>query len=361
MFKLILGALAALVTQAAFSADINPQFLYRLRDVSIGTQTDGQALVWDATIKKWVPGAGGGGGSVTGSGSTGTLALWASSSGLTNANISTVGSNYFVSGSWFVAGEVQTRNLLTITSRITQAGVAELADIGKVKSISYSWPSSQGAAGTVIQNDGNGNLSWASAGSGDVTNTYNTTIVTNSYAIHGHNNTLVVSNSFTILTNGVVTLSNLPAPSVLILNADQAITNATLSGLSLSGSTLSASGGGLDTSVTSLGWSGTNLTGFNCATNGATFKVTLTNNAFLAASTFSNLPDTATMKQWTLMVQQDSTGGWALNATNSVVSEADGVFPKVWTNASAITWYYFHTDLSTNNTIAAIANANVHR
>lgn len=133
-------------------------------------------------------------------------------------------------------------------------------------------------------------------------------------------------------------------------------------GLAFSGGTLSASGGsGLDTSVTSLGWSGTNLTGFNCATNGATFKVTLTNNAFLADSTFSNLPDTATMKQWTLLVQEDGTGGWVLNGTNTVLSAADGVFPQVWTNAGGITWYYFHTDLTTNNTLAVIANVNVHR
>lgn len=136
------------------------------------------------------------------------------------------------------------------------------------------------------------------------------------------------------------------------------------SSLTLNGANVltNASGGsGLDTSVTTLGWSGTNLTGFNCATNGATFKVTLTNNAFLGTSTFSNLPDTSTMKQWTLLVQEDSTGGWVLNATNTVVAAADGVFPQVWTNANGITWYYFHTDLTTNNTLAVIANVNVHR
>ena len=39
-------------------------------------------------------------------------------------------------------------------------------DLSLLKAVSYSWPSSQGGASTVLTNDGAGNLSWAAAGGG---------------------------------------------------------------------------------------------------------------------------------------------------------------------------------------------------
>src|SRR3989338_330223 len=41
----------------------------------------------------------------------------------------------------------------------------------KVNNVTYSWPSAQGAASTVLQNNGSGTLSWAAASSGSVANT----------------------------------------------------------------------------------------------------------------------------------------------------------------------------------------------
>jgi hypothetical protein len=56
---------------------------------------------------------------------------------------------------------------------------------------------------------------------------------------------LVVSNSLTIITNGVLSLQNLPWPSVLLVGADGNVTNATLSGLTLSATTLTAGFGNI--------------------------------------------------------------------------------------------------------------------
>lgn len=39
-------------------------------------------------------------------------------------------------------------------------------DLDKIKNVAYSWPASQGAASTVLQNNGSGTLSWAAAGGG---------------------------------------------------------------------------------------------------------------------------------------------------------------------------------------------------
>ena len=39
--------------------------------------------------------------------------------------------------------------------------VSDQGDITKINGITYAFPDSQGGAGTVLTNDGNGNLSWA--------------------------------------------------------------------------------------------------------------------------------------------------------------------------------------------------------
>ncbi len=39
-------------------------------------------------------------------------------------------------------------------------------DLDMIKGVAYSWPSSQGGASTVLQNDGSGNLSWGAGGGG---------------------------------------------------------------------------------------------------------------------------------------------------------------------------------------------------
>lgn len=52
-----------------------------------------------------------------------------------------------------------------IRFQIDQAG-----DLVKLRSVTYAWPSSQGAASTVLQNNGSGTLSWATVDSGTTIN-----------------------------------------------------------------------------------------------------------------------------------------------------------------------------------------------
>lgn len=64
--------------------------LSSLNDTRITGQSDGDALVWDATAGEWVPGAVGGG-TIDGSGTTGRVAKWTDANTLTNA---TAGTDY---------------------------------------------------------------------------------------------------------------------------------------------------------------------------------------------------------------------------------------------------------------------------
>lgn len=48
----------------------------------------------------------------------------------------------------------------------SQFQVNTSGDPVKVKNVTYSWPSSQGSTGTVLRNDGSGNLTWAAIGGG---------------------------------------------------------------------------------------------------------------------------------------------------------------------------------------------------
>ncbi len=120
-------------------------------------------------------------------------------------------------------------------------------------------------------------------------------------------------------------------------------------------------GSGLSTHVTTLGWSSTNLTGFNCATNGESFYVLATNNFHFGTSTFTNLPAKTVYQSYTLCVQMDTTGGWIGSMTNTIVgwSLATPVF--IETNANAVSYVYFHTDLSTNATLVGTGNIDVRR
>lgn len=56
-----------------------------------------------------------------------------------------------------LSGLVIGNNLLIIDSN---------GDLSKIKKVPYSWPASQGSSSTVLTNDGAGNLSWGSSGSG---------------------------------------------------------------------------------------------------------------------------------------------------------------------------------------------------
>jgi len=220
------------------------------------------------------------------------------------------------------------------------------------------------------------------------TTTINVTTNTYNVAKGGH---LTITNDFTIQTNGALIL-NLSTPSVLVLGTNKIVTNATLSGLTLdNNNTLTASGGGSSSvflngisvsnpnltdnswitftatsttnisatpiaSVTTLTYSGTNLTGFDCANK--VFKIVLTQNSFIG--TVVNLPTTSQYKEFVLAVQQDSTGGRFLNFTNSIFEWSEGVQPISTTNANAVDYYYFHTSIWTNSLLVGNMNPNIH-
>ena len=123
-------------------------------------------------------------------------------------------------------------------------------------------------------------------------------------------------------------------------------------------------GSGVTTDVTSLGWSGTNITGFDCATNGESFYLLVTNNCLFGASTFSNLPAKTAYKTYTLCLQMDGTGGYTVKITNSVVGWEDGSTggqPTIKTQANAVSYIYLHTDLTTNSTLVGTPNLNIQR
>ena len=54
----------------------------------------------------------------------------------------------------------------------SQFQVNSTGNIVKINNVTTSFPSSQGAASTVLTNDGSGNLSWAASGSGTIGKTY---------------------------------------------------------------------------------------------------------------------------------------------------------------------------------------------
>jgi len=214
----------------------------------------------------------------------------------------------------------------------------------------------------------NGLPVWMTRNDGSVgTNTYTTIVVqTNNVTVlkGGH---ITISNSITILTNGTFTLQNIPLPAVLVALTNGTVTNATLSGLTLSNDgtlTATGSGSGVTTDVTALGWSGTNITGLDCTTNGASFYLLVTNNCLLGSSTFSNLPAKTAYKTYTICFQQDGTGGYTVKLTNSVVGWEDGGTggqPTIKTQANAVSYIYLHTDLTTNSTLVGTPNLNIQR
>lgn len=179
--------------------------------------------------------------------------------------------------------------------------------------------------------------------------------VTNLFVQNGGHNTMIITNSLTIQpvkTNVLATTS-----TGLVTNANYG------SGISWDPTTLTisatASGSGVTTVVTPLAYSGTNITGFNCLTNNATYTLLLTNHCLFDASTFTGLPNTTTNLFFTLGLKQDSAGTWVPKFTNSIVAWADGVQPVIKTNANAVSYLYFHTHLFTNGMLVGSPNLNV--
>ena len=113
----------------------------------------------------------------------------------------------------FGIGDASPASLFTVGSgdlfQINSSG-----DIIKIKNVTYSWPSTQGAASTALVNDGSGNLSWStvsggSSGTGPGINwTTRTTPADNGWLSIAYGNGLYVAVSNTGTGNRVMTSSD---------------------------------------------------------------------------------------------------------------------------------------------------------
>lgn len=97
----------------------------------------------------------------------------------TNANTASAIVARDASGN-FTAGTITAAlngNATTATSATSATNASNLTGTSNaIRSVTYTFPSSQGAASTVLTNDGSGGLSWAAAGGGGWTQIAQTTI-----------------------------------------------------------------------------------------------------------------------------------------------------------------------------------------
>jgi Chaperone of endosialidase len=132
----------------------------------IGNGTSGQMLLITGSSPSWQ--TMGGDASING---TGTLSIANSATAGTNivTAINNVGTTGTIGGTK-IAPNFGTQNIVTTGTLTTGSAGAFAVDgtgnITKIRNIATSFPSAQGALGSVLTNDGSGNLSWAAAGSG---------------------------------------------------------------------------------------------------------------------------------------------------------------------------------------------------
>ena len=136
------------------------QKLKLLKDVSVENVTDGQALVWSAALQKWVPGAGGGGGTPGGSdtqvqfndaGSFGGDSTFTFNKTTNVLNVSQI----------IASGQISTSTSITLEE--TGAGtdiIAIQAPSSIAAGYTLTLPVDDGAADQALKTDGSGVLSW---------------------------------------------------------------------------------------------------------------------------------------------------------------------------------------------------------
>ncbi|WKZ28868.1 MAG: hypothetical protein QY323_05060 [Patescibacteria group bacterium] len=73
---------------------------------------------------------------------------------------------------YFGIGNAAPANKLTVGSATSTFEVDFSGNVRKINNVIYSWPASQGGASTVLQNDGNGVLTWASSSGGNLNQAY---------------------------------------------------------------------------------------------------------------------------------------------------------------------------------------------
>ncbi len=176
----------------------------------------------------------------------------------------------------------------------------------------------------------------------NITVTQTITVTTNLFSIAkgGH---LTISTNITIMTNASLTFSNLPWPSVMVVGANGDLTNANLSGLTLSGNTLTAISA--SPVVTALTYSSaTNVT--MSAAGGTNFTLEVTNTVFMAAPL--NPPGAASPQTcWTITFRENATGAHAITWTN-LFKFPGGTQFQFLTNAAAVSTCTICTSPYTN-------------
>lgn len=178
-------------------------------------------------------------------------------------------------------------------------------------------------------------LGTSGGGSGDVTNVYNTTIITNSFFVSGKGNTLVITQQLTL--QAIKT-------NLLSTDASGNVTT-TKFGANISWDpatqTISASGGGgTSPSYNLLTQSGTNAgtIDFSGIGNHSVWYITASNNLFFG--TPSNIPTNPFT--FYVFVRQPSTGtcfvtwtngtyGFSGGSTNGPISDTNGNHMDIWT------------------------------
>jgi hypothetical protein len=99
------------------------------------------------------------------------------------------------------------------TTGTLSSGAITTSNLASVNSVAYTWPAAQGAASTVLTNNGSGTLSWAASGTGTALSTNNvipkgngTTQVASSLTDNG--TTVSSANDFNLATGKVLKVNN---------------------------------------------------------------------------------------------------------------------------------------------------------
>jgi trimeric autotransporter adhesin len=177
-----------------------------------------------------------------------------------------------------------TVNLLKLSfGGVAKFNVTSAGDVSVLKGVAYSWPSVQGAASTVLTNDGAGNLTWAAGGGGG---TIGGSIAANQIAYGLGVNTIQGSANLTYDGTRAVLAGTVATGSLLAVNAT---TSGTLNGMSL---TLANSGG---TSITGISvafvsaTSAATLIGLDMSTNNGSSPTTVYGIRFIPAGSLGSL------------------------------------------------------------------------
>lgn len=394
MFKWFLGALAALVTVACQGADVGVSYLYKLKDVAVGSQTDGQALVWSSSMNRWIPGAGGGGGS-----STNLLENWATTNALApeivwdpTTHFLTITCPAGASGG-IGGGIIMKSNNITTVAIGASTGLGDFTDViaentlhvtgdtyllGQIKRINgvlYStWPSSLTNGGILTDTTGSGDLRWAT--NFDAFTVTNLTVITNNVSVLNVSQTIKVNGKaatvFSVngtemaianLTNSATVTFNVSGTNITATATSSGGTSVYVNGTNVSGPNFKDTSDityalGASTNVqpsfaaqswNALSYSGTNVTLDASLGNSqaAHYKLALTGAAWMTTPT--SIP--AVPKMYYVWYQQPSTGTVSVGFTNAGFKFPGGVAPVVDTNANAQTLVVFMTGPFTNSVL----------